>query len=137
MKHYAAWSSIAASIMMFPACSGHDAAGTAGQTAQQSGADVKDAHTGGASPANFTYFEIYEGSDGKTHFRDITVDLKPTNFAPGFPPVGIGGLQPVTQLLFAAPGAHSGRAEYEAGEPVGLELLILAPDPAFRNVAQG
>jgi hypothetical protein len=71
----------------------------------------------GAPPAHFTYSEVYEGSDGKTHFRDVTVDLKLANAAPPASPAGIGGLQPATHTLFVSVAANWGRTDYEVGVP--------------------
>jgi hypothetical protein len=117
MRRHVVLPSVAASLMMFSACSRNDAAGTSKQGSSSSGPDVNDHHTVGAPPAQFTYFEIYEGNDGKTHFRDITVDLKAVNFAPPAPPVGMGEPQPATRTFFTTTGANWGRADYEAGVP--------------------
>src|SRR5215469_4564942 len=117
MRQHVVLSSIAASLMLFPACSGNDATGTSKAGSASSGPDMNDDDTVGAPPTQFTYFEIYEGSDGKTHFRDINVDLKSVDYAPPAPPGGIGGLQPATHTLFASIGANWGRADYEAGMP--------------------
>src|SRR5215470_14977919 len=117
MRRHVVLRSTPASLMIFSACSRNVAAGTSKQGSSSSGSDVNDDHTVGAPPTQFTYFEIYEGSDGKTHFRDINVDLKAVNFAPPAPPVGMGELQPATRTFFATTGANWGRADYEAGVP--------------------
>jgi hypothetical protein len=44
--------------------------------------------TGDAS--RFTYARLYCSSDGNSHFQDVTVELRKTNFAPPAPPIHIG-----------------------------------------------
>lgn len=118
MRNQIVLSSIAVSLMLFLAGSGNDASGTSKRGSGASSLDDKNnGHQVGSPPAHFTHFEIYEGSDGKTHVRDITVDLKSVDYAPPAPPGGIGGLQPATHTLFASIGANWGRADYEAGVP--------------------
>jgi hypothetical protein len=118
MRQQVVLSSIASSLLLFLAFSGTGVSGTSKRDGEASGLDDKnDGHRVGAPPAHFTYSEIYEGSDGKTHFREVTVDLKLANAAPPAPPGGIGGLQPATHTLFASVGANWGRADYEAGVP--------------------
>ena len=118
MRQQVVLTSIAASLMLSLVCSGNDASGTSKRGGEASSLDDKnDGHQVSAPPAHLTYFEAYEGSDGKTHFRDITVDLKSVDYAPPAPPGGIGGLQPATHTLFASVGANWGRADYEAGVP--------------------
>jgi hypothetical protein len=41
-------------------------------------------------PSHFTYARLYCAPDGNTHFQDVTVDLRKTNFAPPAPPIHIG-----------------------------------------------
>lgn len=118
MRQQAVLSSVAASLMLFLAYIGNDASGTSKRGGQAASLDDKnDGHQVGAPPAHFGYSEIYEGGDGKTHFRNITVDLKSTDFVPPAAPAGIGGLQPATHTLFSAIGANWGRADYKAGVP--------------------
>jgi hypothetical protein len=108
MKQNAVLSSIAvASLMFFQACSGNDVSRTSKRDDAKSGLDDKNQdHTVGPPPTHFTYLEIYEGSDGKTHFRDVTIDLKLTNFAPPAPPLGISASQPASHIGFAGAGSN-------------------------------
>jgi hypothetical protein len=119
MTQHVVLSSIAvASLMFFKACSGNDVSRTSKRDDAKPGLDDKNQdHSVGPPPTHFTYFEIYEGSDGKTHFRDVTIDLKLTNFAPPAPPLGIGGSQPATHIGFAGAGSNWGRADHDAGVP--------------------
>jgi hypothetical protein len=118
MRQQAVLSSVAASLMLLLAYSGNNASGTSKRGGEASSLDDKnDGNQVGAPPENFTYFETYEGSDGKTHLRDITVDLKSADFAPPAPLAGVGGLRPATHTLFSSIGANWGRADYEAGVP--------------------
>ena len=41
-------------------------------------------------PSHFTYARLYCAPDGNTHFQDVTVDLRKTDFAPPAPPIHIG-----------------------------------------------
>jgi len=110
--------SVAASLILFLAWSGNDASGTSKRGGEASSLDDKnDGHQLGGAPTHVKYFEIYEGSDGKTHIRDITVDLKSVEFSPPAPPVGVGGLQPATHTFFVAAGTNWGRPDYEASVP--------------------
>lgn len=110
--------SIVVSLMVFPPYSSNDASGTSKRDGGASGPDDKsDGHQIGAPAAHFTYSEVYEGSDGKTHFRDVTVDFKSVEFSPPAPPTEIAGPRPATHVLFASVGANWGLADYEAGVP--------------------
>jgi hypothetical protein len=44
----------------------------------------------GREPSHFTYARLYCTPDGNTHFQDVTVELRKTDFAPPAPPVHIG-----------------------------------------------
>jgi hypothetical protein len=108
MKQHVVLSTIAvASLVFFQACSGNDVSRTSKRGDAKSGLDDKNQdHTAGPPPTHFTYFEIYEGSDGKTHFRDVTIDLKLTNFGPPAPPLGISESQPASHIGFAGAGSN-------------------------------
>jgi hypothetical protein len=41
-------------------------------------------------PSHFTYARLYCAPDGNSHFQDVTVDLRKTDFAPPAPPIHIG-----------------------------------------------
>src|SRR5215469_8729862 len=111
-------SSVIASLMLFLAWSCSGASGTRKRGGETSSPyDQNDGHQVGAPVLHLTYSEAYEGSDGKTHLRDISVDFKLVEFAPPAAPGGIGGLQTATHTLFVSVGANWGRAEYEAGMP--------------------
>ena len=102
----------------------------------------------GPTPTSIKYLEIYEGSDGLTHFRDITIDLTISNFAPPAQPVGVGGFQPAAHTLFTAVGANWGLADYQAGRShptpkreffavVAGEVTLIATDGERRDVRRG
>jgi hypothetical protein len=48
------------------------------------------ASRGEDDPSHFTYARLYCAPDGHTHFQDVTVELRKTNFAPPAPPIHIG-----------------------------------------------
>ena len=50
-------------------------------------------------PSRFTYARLYCGSDGDTHFQDVTAELRTTNFAPPAPPIHIGSDFPARARL--------------------------------------
>jgi quercetin dioxygenase-like cupin family protein len=52
--------------------------------------------------ATIQYTRIYTGSDGKTHFEDLEIDLAEVDFAPPAPPVQLSELTPATQWGFFA-----------------------------------
>jgi hypothetical protein len=51
-------------------------------------------------PSRFTYARLYCGSDGDTHFQDVTAELRTTNFAPPAPPIHIGSDFPASRAFF-------------------------------------
>ena len=119
MKHNVVLSSIAvASLLFFQACSRNEVSSTSKRDDAKSGLNDKNQdHSVGPPPTHFAYFEIYEGNDGKTHFRDVAIDLELTNFAPPAPPLGISKSQPASHIGFAGAGSNWGRADHEAGVP--------------------
>jgi hypothetical protein len=58
----------------------------------------------------FTYARLYCSPDGNTHFQDVTVELRKTNFAPPAPPIHIGSDFAASKAFFggfdAGWGAH-------------------------------
>ena len=82
-------------------------------------------------PSHFTYARLYCAPDGNTHFQDVTVDLRKTDFAPPAPPIHIGS-------DFAASRAFFGGFDAGWGAQ-NLEKRLNHPTPAtqFGIVLQG
>ena len=59
-------------------------------------------------PSHFTYARLYCAPDGNTHFQDVTVDLRKTNFAPPAPPIHIGSDFAASRAFFGGFDAGSG-----------------------------
>ena len=122
MKQNAVLSSIAvASLLFFQACSRNEVSSTSKRDDAKSGLNDKNQdHSVGPPPTHFAYFEIYEGNDGKTHFRDVAIDLELTNFAPPAPPLGISESHP--QVILDLP-AQVQIGDVQTTRPVCLTLL--------------
>ncbi len=65
---------------------------------------------GEENASHFTYARLYCSPDGNTHFQDVTVELRKTNFAPPAPPIHIGSDFAASKAFFggfdAGWGAH-------------------------------
>jgi hypothetical protein len=79
----------------------------------------------------FTYPRLYCGADGNTHFQDVTVDSRKTDFAPPQPPLYIGGEVAAARVFFG--GFDAGWGAHD------LETRLNHPTPAvqFGIVVQG
>src|SRR5262245_4547486 len=99
-------------------------AALSGDVTASRGADSSD-------PARFTYARLYCGSDGNSHFENVTVDLNKTNFAPPAPPIYIGTDFPASRTFFGGFDATWGTQD--------LEKRLNHPTPAvqFGIVLQG
>ncbi len=82
-------------------------------------------------PALFTYSRLYCTRDGISHFEDVTVELRETNFAPPAAPVYIGGTVPASSAFFGAFEAGWGAHDFET------HLYHPAPAPQFIIILQG
>jgi hypothetical protein len=82
-------------------------------------------------PSRFTYARLYCGSDGDTHFQDVTAELRTTNFAPPAPPIHIGSDFPAARAFFGGFDTRWGAHD--------LENRLNHPTPAiqFGIVLQG
>ena len=82
-------------------------------------------------PSHFTYARLYCAPDGNTHFQDVTVDLRKTNFAPPAPPIHIGSDFAASRAFFGGFDAGWGARD--------LENRLNHPTPAtqFGIVLQG
>ena len=82
-------------------------------------------------PSHFTYARLYCAPDGNTHFQDVTVDLRKTNFAPPAPPIHIGNDFAASRAFFGGFDAGWGARD--------LENRLNHPTPAtqFGIVLQG
>lgn len=80
-------------------------------------------------PACFTYPRLYCTPDGISHFEDVTVKLRETNFAPPAPPVYIGGNVPASSAFFggfeAAWGTHDLESHLCHPAPAAQFIVIL------------
>src|SRR5260370_148985 len=82
-------------------------------------------------PSHFTYARLYCAPDGNTHFQDMTVDLRKTDFAPPAPPIHIGSDFAASRAFFGGFDAGWGARD--------LENRLNHPTPAtqFGIVLQG
>jgi hypothetical protein len=64
-------------------------------------------------PAHFTYARLYCTPDGNSHFQDVTVDLRSTEFAPPAPPIYIGGNVATSTTFFGGFDARWGTQDLE------------------------
>jgi len=82
-------------------------------------------------PSHFTYARLYCAPDGNTHFQDMTVDLRKTDFAPPAPPIHIGSDIAASRAFFG--GFDAGWGTHD------LENRLNHPTPAnqFGIVLQG
>src|SRR6266403_4365059 len=76
------------------------------------GEEVRDA-------SHFSYARLYCSPDGNSHFQDVMVDLRKTNFAPPASPIHIGS-------DFAA-SKHSSEASTPAGAPMTWRTVSTIP----------
>ena len=84
-----------------------------------------------ADASSFTYPRLYCGPEGDTHFQDLTVELRNTNFAPPAAPIHIGGEVAASRAFFG--GFEAGWGAHD------LEQRLNHPAPAiqFAIVVQG
>src|SRR5262245_54253421 len=64
-------------------------------------------------PSHFTYARLYCAPDGTTHFQDVTVELRKTNFAPPAPPIHIGSDFTASRAFFGGFDAGWGAQDLE------------------------
>jgi hypothetical protein len=86
---------------------------------------------GEENASHFTYARLYCSPDGNTHFQDVTVELRKTNFAPPAPPIHIGSDFAASKTFFG--GFDAGWGAHD------LENRLNHPTPAtqFGIVLQG
>lgn len=70
---------------------------------------------GEENASHFTYARLYCSPDGNTHFQDVTVELRKTNFAPPAPPIHIGSDFAASKTFFG--GFDAGWGAHDPGEP--------------------
>ena len=82
-------------------------------------------------PSHFTYARLYCAPDGNTHFEDVTVELRKTDFAAPAPPINIGSDFAASRAFFGGFDARWGAQD--------LEKRLNHPTPAmqFGIVLQG
>jgi hypothetical protein len=82
-------------------------------------------------PTRFTYPRVYSTPDGTSHFEDVSVELRETNFAPPAAPVWIGGHVAASSAFFG--GFEPGWGTHD------LETHLCHPAPAaqFIIILQG
>src|SRR5258707_12614224 len=59
-------------------------------------------------PSHFTDARLYCAPDGNTHFQDMTVDLRKTDFPPPGPPIHIASDVAAARAVFGAFDARAG-----------------------------
>jgi hypothetical protein len=86
---------------------------------------------GEQNASHFTYARLYCSPDGNTHFQDVTIELRKTDFAPPAPPVHIGSDFAASKAFFGGFDAGWGAQD--------LENRLNHPTPAtqFGIVLQG
>jgi hypothetical protein len=58
---------------------------------------------------NMKYVRLYTDASGESHFQEIDVELRESNFAPPAPPLYVSSFLPATQVGFlAGPGGWFG-----------------------------
>ena len=67
-------------------------------------------------PSHFTYARLYCAPDGNTHFQDVTVDLRKTNFAPPASPINIGNDFAASRAFFGGFDAGWGARDLAKAE---------------------
>ena len=95
-------------------------AALSGDVTASRGADSPD-------PARFTYARLYRGSDGNSHFENVTVDLNKTEFAPPAPPIFIGSDFAASKTFFGGFDATWGTHD--------LEKRLNHPTPASSSAS--
>jgi hypothetical protein len=68
---------------------------------------------GEENASRFTYARLYCSPDGNTHFQDVTVDLRKTDFAPPAPPIYIGNDFAASKTFFGGFDAGWGAQDLE------------------------
>ncbi len=80
-------------------------------------------------PSRFTYPRVYCTPDGISHFEDVTVELRETNFAPPASPVYIGGSVGASIAFFggfrAGWGIHDFKTHLYHPAPAAQFIVIL------------
>jgi hypothetical protein len=77
-----------------------------------------------ADPSRFSYARLYCSADGNSHFQDVTVELRSTEFAPPAPPINIGSDIAASKTFFGGFGAGWGAQD--------LEKHLNHPTPAIQ-----
>jgi hypothetical protein len=83
-------------------------------------------------PSHFTYARLYCAPDGNTHFQDVTVDLRKTDFAPPAPPIHIGSDFAAARAFFGGFDAGWGARDLEnrLNHPTPATQFGIVPRPA-------
>jgi hypothetical protein len=81
--------------------------------------------------SHLTYALLYCTPDGNSHFRDVTVELPKTDFAPPAAPINIGGNVPASSAFFGGFEAGWGARDLEK------RIYHPAPAPQFIVVLEG
>lgn len=61
-----------------------------------------------ADSSHFSYARLYCTPEGESHFQNVTVELRKTNFAPPASPINIGGNSSAASAFFAGFDRHWG-----------------------------
>src|SRR5215471_10572132 len=69
-------------------------------------------------PSHFTYARLSCAPDGNTHFEDVTVELRKTNFAPPAPPINIGSDFAASRAFFGGFDAGWGAKDLEKSSTI-------------------
>src|SRR6266496_4200684 len=75
---------------------------------------------GEENASQFTYARLYCSPDGNSHFQDVTVELRKTNFAPPAPPIHIGSDFAASKTFFGGFDAGWGAHDLETDSIIPL-----------------
>jgi hypothetical protein len=117
---------VIASAWLFSVCGGRQRAAV-DRPSSQSAAKVRN----DAIPSELTYDQLFVGSDGETHFRQIRVPVISEATAPPAQPFSQSVLQPATSIRHAAFPPHWGVYDRDHG------VFHNASSPRFINVRRG
>ena len=78
-------------------------------------------------PSHFTYARLYCAPDGNTHFQDVTVELRKTDFAPPAPPTA--------SEATLRPQGHFSEASMRAGVRTTWRTVSTIQRPQFNSAS--
>jgi hypothetical protein len=88
-------------------------------------------------PSRLTYPRLYCTPDGNSHWENVSVELRKTDFAPPAPPIHIGEKAPASSTFFGGFEAGWGVRDLETGvyHPAPAAQFIVVLDGVFSITA--